>query len=50
MSPALSTIGPELNVSTSDVSWIVTAYLLSASVLTPILTSCPASGSPPRSA
>jgi EmrB/QacA subfamily drug resistance transporter len=37
VSPALSTIGHELNVSTSDVSWIVTAYLLSASVLTPIL-------------
>ncbi|SDS35457.1 MFS transporter [Actinoplanes derwentensis] len=37
VSPALSTIGRELNVSTSDVSWIVTAYLLSASVMTPIL-------------
>ncbi|WP_433795975.1 MFS transporter [Actinoplanes sp. CA-252034] len=37
VSPALSTIGHELKVSTSDVSWIVTAYLLSASVLTPIL-------------
>ncbi|MBU2669669.1 MFS transporter [Actinoplanes bogorensis] len=37
VSPALSTIGRELNVSTSDVSWVVTAYLLSASVLTPIL-------------
>ncbi|GIF39192.1 MFS transporter [Actinoplanes xinjiangensis] len=36
VSPALSTIGHELKVSTSDVSWIVTAYLLSASVLTPI--------------
>ncbi|MEU8238446.1 MFS transporter [Actinoplanes missouriensis] len=37
VSPALSTIGHELNASTSDVSWVVTAYLLSASVLTPIL-------------
>ncbi|MEV6302600.1 MFS transporter [Actinoplanes sp. NPDC051861] len=37
VSPALSTIGHDLNVSTADVSWIVTAYLLSASVLTPIL-------------
>ncbi|BAL88089.1 putative MFS transporter [Actinoplanes missouriensis 431] len=37
VSPALSTIGRELNASTSDVSWVVTAYLLSASVLTPIL-------------
>ncbi|WP_430782061.1 MFS transporter [Actinoplanes sp. G11-F43] len=37
VSPALATIGHELNVSTSDVSWIVTAYLLSASVMTPIL-------------
>nr|WP_221382319.1 MFS transporter [Actinoplanes polyasparticus] len=37
VSPALSTIGHELQVSTSDVSWVVTAYLLSASVLTPIL-------------
>ncbi|HWS39272.1 MAG TPA: MFS transporter [Actinoplanes sp.] len=37
VSPALSTIGRELQVSTSDVSWIVTAYLLSASVMTPIL-------------
>ncbi|WP_250006598.1 MFS transporter [Actinoplanes sp. M2I2] len=37
VSPALSTIGHELQVSTGDVSWVVTAYLLSASVLTPIL-------------
>ncbi|WP_306216127.1 MFS transporter [Actinoplanes sp. RD1] len=37
VSPALSTIGRELEVSTGDVSWVVTAYLLSASVLTPIL-------------
>src|ERR1041384_2930310 len=34
---ALSTIGRDLGASTADVSWILTAYLLSASVLTPIL-------------
>ena len=37
VAPALSTIGKDLSVSTSGVSWIITAYLLSASVLTPIL-------------
>jgi EmrB/QacA subfamily drug resistance transporter len=37
VSPALSTIGHDLKATTADVSWIVTAYLLSASVLTPIL-------------
>src|SRR4051812_33667916 len=37
VAPALSTIGRELSASTSDVSWVITAYLLSASVLTPIL-------------
>ncbi|HEY0260897.1 MAG TPA: MFS transporter [Lacisediminihabitans sp.] len=37
VAPALSTIGKDLDVSTGDVSWILTAYLLSASVLTPIL-------------
>jgi EmrB/QacA subfamily drug resistance transporter len=36
VAPALATIGHDLNASTSDVSWILTAYLLSASVLTPI--------------
>jgi EmrB/QacA subfamily drug resistance transporter len=36
VAPALSTIGHDLGASTSDVSWILTAYLLSASVLTPI--------------
>lgn len=36
VAPALSTIGKDLSVSTADVSWILTAYLLSASVLTPI--------------
>jgi EmrB/QacA subfamily drug resistance transporter len=35
--PALSTIGRDLGASTSDVSWVITVYLLSASVLTPIL-------------
>jgi len=37
VAPALATIGKDLGASTADVSWILTAYLLSASVLTPIL-------------
>jgi EmrB/QacA subfamily drug resistance transporter len=37
VAPALSTLGRDLNVSTGDISWVITAYLLSASVLTPIL-------------
>lgn len=37
VAPALSTIGRDLGVSTSATSWVLTAYLLSASVLTPIL-------------
>ena len=37
VAPALSTIGKDLDSTTSDTSWILTAYLLSASVLTPIL-------------
>jgi EmrB/QacA subfamily drug resistance transporter len=37
VAPALSTIGRALNADTSDASWVITAYLLSASVLTPIL-------------
>lgn len=37
VAPALGTIGKDLGVSTSDASWVLTAYLLSASVLTPIL-------------
>ncbi|MFI5937042.1 MFS transporter [Actinoplanes sp. NPDC051494] len=37
VAPALSTIAKDLNASTSDISWVLTAYLLSASVLTPIL-------------
>ncbi|RFA17338.1 MFS transporter [Subtercola boreus] len=37
VAPALGTIGKDLGVSTTDASWVLTAYLLSASVLTPIL-------------
>ncbi len=37
VAPALSTIGSDLGVSTSDASWVLTAYLLSAAVLTPVL-------------
>jgi EmrB/QacA subfamily drug resistance transporter len=37
VAPALSTIGKDLGVATSDASWVLTAYLLSAAVLTPIL-------------
>ena len=37
VAPALSTIGADLKTTTSNASWILTAYLLSASVLTPIL-------------
>jgi EmrB/QacA subfamily drug resistance transporter len=37
VAPALGTIGRDLGADTSDVSWVLTAYLLSASVLTPIL-------------
>jgi len=37
VAPALSTIGTDLGASTTDVTWTLTAYLLSASVLTPIL-------------
>ena len=37
VAPALSTIGKDLDVATSDASWILTAYLLSAAVLTPVL-------------
>src|ERR1700709_1368683 len=36
VAPALSTIGHDLNATTPDVSWVLTAYLLSASILTPI--------------
>jgi EmrB/QacA subfamily drug resistance transporter len=37
VAPALSTIAGDLKVTTADVSWVLTAYLLSASVLTPVL-------------
>lgn len=37
VAPALGTIGGDLGVSTASASWILTAYLLSAAVLTPIL-------------
>ncbi|MBB5844342.1 EmrB/QacA subfamily drug resistance transporter [Conyzicola lurida] len=37
VAPALATIGQDLGVSTSDASWVLTAYLLSAAVLTPVL-------------
>jgi len=37
VAPALSTIGRDLGVSTSAASWVLTAYLLSAAVLTPVL-------------
>ncbi|WP_066043421.1 MFS transporter [Herbiconiux solani] len=37
VAPALATIGQDLGVATSDASWVLTAYLLSAAVLTPIL-------------
>ncbi|KNC19864.1 MFS transporter [Arthrobacter sp. RIT-PI-e] len=37
VAPALGTIGQDLGVATSAVSWVLTAYLLSAAVLTPIL-------------
>ncbi|GIM88623.1 MFS transporter [Paractinoplanes toevensis] len=37
VAPALGTIGRDLGADTSDASWVITAYLLSASVLTPVL-------------
>jgi EmrB/QacA subfamily drug resistance transporter len=37
VAPALSTIGKDLGVSTGNAAWVLTAYLLSAAVLTPIL-------------
>ena len=37
VAPALGTIGKDLGVATADASWVLTAYLLSAAVLTPIL-------------
>src|ERR1700747_545688 len=35
--PLLSTVQAELHTSQSAVTWVLTAYLLSASVMTPIL-------------
>src|SRR5688500_6404682 len=37
VAPALSVIATDLGASTGDISWVLTAYLLAASVFTPIL-------------
>jgi EmrB/QacA subfamily drug resistance transporter len=37
VAPALPAIAADLHSSTSDISWVLTAYLLAASVLTPIV-------------
>jgi len=37
VAPALPAISTDLQASVTDISWVMTAYLLSASVLTPIL-------------
>src|SRR4051812_20538860 len=37
VAPALPAIATDLRASTGDISWVLTAYLLAASVLTPIL-------------
>ncbi len=37
VAPALPDMAKDLHSSTSDISWVLTAYLLAASVLTPIL-------------
>ncbi|MFI5890234.1 MFS transporter [Actinoplanes sp. NPDC051513] len=37
VAPALPVIAHDLGASTEDISWVLTAYLLAASVLTPIL-------------
>ena len=37
VAPALPVLAHDLQASTGDISWVLTAYLLSASVLTPIL-------------
>ncbi|WP_027346278.1 MFS transporter [Hamadaea tsunoensis] len=37
VAPALPVIAHDLKASTGDISWVLTAYLLAASVLTPIL-------------
>ncbi|MFI7133642.1 MFS transporter [Nonomuraea sp. NPDC050153] len=36
VAPALPVIGRQLNASTADISWLVTAYLLAASIATPV--------------
>lgn len=37
VAPALPAIAQDLQATTADVAWVITAYLLAASVLTPIL-------------
>lgn len=37
VAPALATIGSDLGAATNDAAWVLTAYLLSAAVLTPVL-------------
>src|SRR5437763_2282834 len=37
VAPALPAMAKDLHTSTGDISWVLTAYLLAASVLTPIL-------------
>lgn len=37
VAPALPVIGHELHASTDNIAWVLTAYLLAASVLTPVL-------------
>src|SRR5436309_1211603 len=37
VAPALPIMAKDLHSSTGDISWVLTAYLLAASVLTPIL-------------
>jgi EmrB/QacA subfamily drug resistance transporter len=37
VAPAISIIGRDIGADTADASWVITAYLLSASILTPIL-------------
>ncbi|MET7339347.1 MFS transporter [Nonomuraea sp. NPDC005650] len=36
VAPALPVIGRQLNASTADISWLVTAYLLAAAIATPV--------------
>ena len=37
VTPVLATVGAELHASQSNVTWVMTAYLLSASIFTPIM-------------